>query len=343
MLPCGMDSSTHVRPCCQMTTPIRTAETQSSPLAIARAVLKTMRPHQWVKNLLCIVPIVFTGNLTDPAMVIGAMLAMVAFSLAASAVYIFNDIRDCERDQKHPVKCQRPIASGHLSTNLAIVCMLAFALSAMTIAACSNLAFLGVMMFYLLQNVAYTCGLKKVVILDVMLVANGFLLRAAGGAFAIDVSASPWLVLCTLTLALLVAFGKRRHEISLLGDAGAHRHTLVEYSAEFIDQSMSMAAASAMVMYSLFTLSPYAVDNYGRSEALVLSVPMVLYAVFRFVFLIRQERMGGEPSKMFVTDKPLLINAILWFGICIYAIYGPSGDLPWWRLGIFDGPQSLTP
>ncbi len=325
-----------------MTTPATTAET-SSPLATLRAVLRTMRPHQWVKNLLCVVPVVFTGNLTDPHMVMGALLAMLAFNLASGAVYIFNDIRDCERDRQHPVKCRRPIASGQLPMRTAIVFMSVFTLCALGIAAFSNLAFLAVMAFYLLQNVAYTSGLKRVVILDVMLVANGFLLRAAGGAFAINVSASPWLVLCTLTLALLVAFGKRRHEISLLGDAGAHRHTLVEYSAEFLDQSMSMAAAVAMVMYSLFTLSPYAVANYGRSEALVLSVPMVLYAVFRFVFLVRQERMGGQPSKMFVTDKPLLINAILWLAICIYAVYGPSDELPWWRIGIFDDPEALRP
>jgi hypothetical protein len=149
------------------------------------------------------------------------------------------------------------------------------------------------------------------------------------------VTASPWLVLCTLTLALLVAFGKRRHEIRLLDDAGAHRRTLTEYSPEFLDQSMSMAAASAMVMYSLFTLSPYVIRTYG-SQALVLSVPMVLYAIFRFVFLVREQSFGGDPTRMFVTDKPMLVNGILWLAVCTYAIYGPSEWLPWWRIGIFD-------
>lgn len=323
----------------RMTTPVNTAQSTAT-LSTLHALLRAVRPHQWVKNLLCVVPVVFTGKLHDVGMLIGSALAVVAFCFASGAVYIFNDLRDFERDQKHPVKCKRPIAAGQISFRFAAIWMVCFAIVALVIAAAQNLAFLALMGFYLFQNVAYTCGLKRIVILDVMLVANGFLLRAAGGAFAIDVSASPWLVLCTLTLALLVAFGKRRHEVSLLGDAGAHRHTLVEYSAEFLDQSMSMAAAAAMVMYSLFTLSPYAIDNYGRSEALVLSVPMVLYAVFRFVFLVRQERMGGQPSRMFVTDIPMVVNAVLWFGICIYAIYGPSGDLPWWRLGIFGEPPA---
>ena len=229
-----------------MATPVTTSKTQSPELVgTLKAFLRTTRPHQWVKNLLCFVPVVFTGNLTDMHMVMGSAMAVVAFCFASAAVYTFNDLKDRKQDQLHPVKKNRPIASGKLPVRFAVAAMVVLMLAAMGIAAYCNYAFLAVMSFYLAQNVAYTCGLKRIVILDVMLVANGFLLRAAGGAFAIDVTASPWLVLCTLTLALLVAFGKRRHEITLLGDAEAHRHTLGEYSEAFLDQSMSMAAASA--------------------------------------------------------------------------------------------------
>jgi 4-hydroxybenzoate polyprenyltransferase len=326
-----------------MATPFTTSKTQSPELiGTLKALLRTTRPHQWVKNLLCFVPVIFTGNLTDMHMVMGGALAVAAFCFASAAVYTFNDLKDRKLDQVHPVKRNRPIASGNLPVRFALVAMMILTLAAIGIAAYCNYAFLAVMSVYLLQNIAYTCGLKKIVILDVMLVANGFLLRAAGGAFAIDVTASPWLVLCTLTLALLVAFGKRRHEITLLGDAEAHRQTLGEYSEAFLDQSMSMAAASAMVMYSLFTVSPYVVRTYG-SQALVLSVPMLLYAVFRFVFLVRQQNMGGEPTKIFVTDTPMLINGVLWIIVCLYAIYGPSEWLPWWRMGFFEDPTPLAP
>ena len=310
---------------------------QQQTISTFRALLQTTRPHQWTKNLLCFVPVVFTRNLDKPELIFGASMAVVAFCLGASGVYLFNDLRDRQLDQAHPVKKQRPIASGRLSFGVAATAMVLLMSGSLIVALLCNATFLALMAFYLFQNVAYTSGLKRIVILDVMLVANGFLLRAAGGAFAINVTASPWLVLCTLTLALLVAFGKRRHEITLLGDAGAHRHTLVEYSAEFLDQSMSMAAASAMVMYSLFTLSRYATTTYG-SQALVLSVPMVMYAVFRFVFLVRQQELGGDPTRMFITDKPMLINGILWLTVCIYAIYGPSEWLPWWRMGFFEEP-----
>ncbi|MFK7817079.1 MAG: decaprenyl-phosphate phosphoribosyltransferase [Planctomycetaceae bacterium] len=324
-----------------MATPVSQTETRQLSTSTPRALLRAMRPHQWMKNLLCFIPVVFTGNLDEPQLILGALTAVLAFCLGASGVYLFNDLRDRTLDQQHPVKKLRPIASGQLPLGIARTALVLLWLGSLGVALACNVTFLALMAFYLFQNVAYTCGLKKIVILDVMLVANGFLLRAAGGAFAINVTASPWLVLCTLTLALLVAFGKRRHEIRLLVDAGAHRHTLVEYSPEFLDQSMSMAAASAMVMYSLFTLSPYVIRTYG-SQALVLSVPMVLYAIFRFVFLVREKSYGGDPTRMFVTDRPMLINGILWLAICIYAIYGPSEWLPWWRIGIFEADLPIS-
>ncbi len=302
-----------------------------------RSAWRSLRPHQWIKNLLCLVPLVFTGHLADLPMVLGGLVAVAAFCLASGAVYLFNDLVDREPDRLHPAKRLRPIAAGEFQKRDAAICMLLLAAGAIGLAASRNLVFCAVIVAYLLQNVSYTCGLKRVVILDVMLVANGFLLRAAGGAFAINVTASPWLVLCTLTLALLVAFGKRRHELSALGDAHGHRSTLSEYSAEFLDQSMAISAAAALVMYSLFTLSTYAAATYG-SHALVLSVPMVLYAVFRFIFLVRQERLAGDPSRLFVLDRPMLINGILWLLVCCYAIYGPSEWLPWWRFGYFEGP-----
>lgn len=296
------------------------------------AIVRSMRPHQWLKNLLCFVPVIFTGNLRDPSHLLGSTVAAISFCLAASAVYLFNDLRDYELDQSHPVKQKRPIASGMVSRRDAVIMIVLLVAGALASAGFCNFAFLGIVAFYLLQNVAYTAGLKRVVILDVMLVANGFLLRAAGGAFAIDVLASPWLVLCTLTLALTVAFGKRRHELTLLGDAEVRRHTLSEYSEDFLDQAMSIAAAAALVTYSLFTMSRYVEDTYG-SQALVLSVPMVIYGVFRFVFLVKRERLAGEPTRMFVMDRPMLINGVLWIVVSCFAIYGPHNWLPWWRVG----------
>lgn len=312
-----------------------TATLTSASGPLWRLLLRSARPHQWTKNLLCFIPVVFTGNLGEPQLVLGSAVAVIAFCLASSAVYLFNDLRDQERDREHPIKSKRPIVAGRLGTREVVAAIAVTGIAALLVASACNLVFTAVVAFYLLQNVAYTCGLKRVVILDVMLVANGFLLRAAGGAFAIDVTASPWLVLCTLTLALLVAFGKRRHELGLPApDHGSLRQTLTEYSPEFLDQSMSMAAAAAIVMYSLFTISPYVTQTYG-SQALVLTVPMVLYGVFRFVFLVRQQHLGGDPTRLFVLDRPMLVNGVLWFAVCIYAIYGPSEWLPWWRVGFF--------
>ena len=192
-----------------------------------------------------------------------------------------------------------------------------------------NKSFGGLLAVYVLMNVAYTLRLKQVVILDVMILACGFVLRAVGGAVAIGVPASSWLVLCTMTLALLVGFGKRRNELAVLqGDAANHRSNLEEYSLPFLDVMMTVSAAAAVIMYALYTAAAAHLRKDG-SPMLVLTTPFVIYGIFRYLYLVHQRTEGGDPSRLFVSDRPFVINGVLWVLACCAAIYGPTHWAIW--------------
>lgn len=303
--------------------------TRSDSLRTLRALARCLRPHQWVKNFLVFGGLLFSQRLTDPVAVLRSVHAFLLFCFAASSIYLLNDVQDRDEDRLHPEKRLRPIASGEVSSAAAIAAMLVLAIGSLGSSFMINRSFGVLLCLYFAMNVAYTVKLKHVVILDVMLIAFGFVLRAVGGAIAIGQPASSWLILCTMTLALLVGFGKRRNEIAVLqGDAANHRSNLDEYSLPFLDVMMTISAAAAVIMYTLYAA---AAAHFRKDHApmLVLTTPFVIYGIFRYLYLVHRQSGGGDPSKLFVSDKPFLINGVLWVLACCAAIYGPSHWAIW--------------
>lgn len=280
-----------------------------------------MRPHQWVKNLLVFAALIFSRNLTSGSAVLRSVLAFVIFCLLSGCVYILNDIVDLEKDKQHPEKSLRPLASGKLSKQSALLAVLALGIIALGCSFWLNVQFGVIAVIYLAINLAYSGWLKQFVIIDVMVLASFYVLRAMAGAEAIRVDISPWLIICTLLLALFLAFGKRRHElVSLADNAVNHRAILREYSATLIDQMISVVTASTVMVYILYTVSDDAVRQFGTKE-LIYTTPFVIYGIFRYLFLLHRRERGGNPSKLLLADKPLLVSIMLWLATVIVIIY----------------------
>ncbi len=271
-----------------------------------------MRPSHWVKNVVVFAALIFAQVYTDPQKVLLAVIAFIAFCFGTSAVYIINDIFDRENDKKHPVKSKRPIASGKVPIPAAITVSAILLVVSIALAAYANFPTVLALATYMILNIAYSAFLKHVVIIDVMSIAAGFVLRAAAGGFAIEVPISPWLLVCTILLALFLGFGKRRHELALLNDEAInHRKALADYSTPFLDQMISVVTASTVVAYSFYTLSPEVVEKFG-THWLSATIPFVLYGIFRYLFLIFHRGTGGNPTRLMLTDVPLLLCVLLW-------------------------------
>jgi 4-hydroxybenzoate polyprenyltransferase len=276
----------------------------------ALALLQAMRPQQWTKNGLVFAALVFDRKFTDFSTVMVSILAAICFCAASSTIYLINDVRDIERDQLHPRKRYRPIASGRITPRQALIAAAVLEIFSITIAVLISPAFALIILGYLVLMVAYTLELKQLAIIDVFAIAAGFVLRAAGGAIAIDVPVSPWLYACTMLLALLIGFGKRRSELaSLGGNAIAHRPSLGEYTLVLLDQYLSILAAATVIAYSLYTFDAAAVP---RNHAMMLTIPFVVYAIFRYLYLVQRSELGGTPEALLFADKPLLISIIGW-------------------------------
>jgi 4-hydroxybenzoate polyprenyltransferase len=281
----------------------------------------TLRPQQWVKNLLLFAGLIFSQNFYNSNLLLKSFAAFCLFCLLSSSVYIVNDILDRESDRKHPLKSNRPIAKGEIKISTAIVLFILLALISLGLSALLSKSFALMALSYLLLNLVYSQYLKHVVIIDVMCIALGFVIRAVAGAVVIGVEISPWLVVCTTLLALFLGFGKRRDELLVLDtQAGDHRKILTEYSPYFLDQMISVVTASTVVAYAFYTLSPE-VQIKLQTKYMELTIPFVLYGVFRYLYLIHQKEGGGSPTKMLLGDPPLLINIILWFIAVILIIY----------------------
>jgi 4-hydroxybenzoate polyprenyltransferase len=241
--------------------------------------------------------------------------------LISGAIYIFNDLRDREEDRAHPKKSQRPIAKGEISPSEAIV--LFVVLAAVGLAAAFFLQrgfFLAALVYFLLQ-VAYSLKLKQVVILDIFVIAAGFVIRVVAGGLVIGVPISSWLLICTMLLALLLSMGKRRHELTLLEErAIEHRPILKEYSAYLLDQMIAVVTASTLIAYCLYTISPETVEKFGTSN-LVWTAPFVLYGIFRYLYLVHLKGKGGSPEEFIIQDKPMLLNIVLWILAVILVLY----------------------
>lgn len=283
-----------------------------------------MRPQQWIKNLFLFAALVFSGHLFNPGDVLHIVLGFFAFSFVASGVYLFNDIADLEQDRLHPAKSRRPLPSGLLSTRTAFL-----AACILTVVGLVGSYLLGtdfgiILAIYLGLNILYSLHLKNIVILDVMTIATGFVLRVLGGAALISVPTSEWLIICTVLLALFLGFSKRRHELTILEtDANTHREVLEHYSPYFLDQMIGIVTASTVMSYVLYTISEDTVLKFGTKN-LIYTVPFVLYGIFRYLYLVHRREEGGDPTRLALTDRPLLFNMILWICSASYIIYGVS-------------------
>jgi 4-hydroxybenzoate polyprenyltransferase len=285
------------------------------------AIIRSMRPAQWTKNLFVFAALVFAQKFFELAELGRSIAAFLVFCLVSGAFYIFNDIRDCEEDRAHPKKCLRPIAHGDLGRGLGMVVFVVLAGGGLAAAFLLHRSFFYAVALYLILQLAYSLKLKHVVILDVFVIAAGFVIRVVAGGLVIDVPISSWLLICTTLLALLLAMGKRRHELLLLEDrATNHRAILKEYSAYLLDQMIAVVTASTLIAYCLYTISAETVAKFG-TDHLIWTAGFVLYGIFRYLYLVHQKGKGGSPEELILQDKPLLLNIVLWIGAVILILY----------------------
>ncbi len=282
-------------------------------------LVKEGRPKQWTKNLIVFAAIIFSGSLGEAALLLRTIIAFFALCALSSSVYILNDLVDLEKDRMHPKKRHRPLASGELSVGAArIGGLIAFVLGLGLATLAGIGALIGSLVYAALQ-LLYSFWAKHTVLLDVMVLAAGFVVRAAVGAWAIDVTISPWLLICAALLALFLALAKRRHELLLLEDeAASHRPILGEYTVPLVDEMLSMTAAATVVCYALWTFFS---ETAGGGEKLMLTVPFVIYGIFRYLYLVHRRNLGGSPEEILLTDFPMILNIILWLASGILVLY----------------------
>ena len=289
--------------------PGRPATPARSP-GIVFDLLATARPKQWIKNGFVFAALVFAGKLGQFDLVAKAVAAFILFSCLSSTVYLLNDAADAEADRRHPLKANRPIAAGRISVATAVTMSAVVACATLAVSALLDYRFGLVALAYLVLSTSYTFWLKHVVLLDVFSIAGGFVLRAMAGAAVIHVSISPWLYLCTILLSLFLGFGKRRHELLLLDDsARGHRRNLEEYTGPLLDDLINIVAGATIIAYSMYTFFASAVP---QNHAMMVTIPFVLYGVFRYLLLIHRTDIGGAPEEAVWRDSPLLIDLVLW-------------------------------
>jgi 4-hydroxybenzoate polyprenyltransferase len=285
-------------------------------------LFRMLRPEQWPKNVLVLMGAVFSGSGADIMVLERALLAMLSFTLAASVVYIANDLRDRSLDAAHPTRRRRPIASGQVSPVKATAVGVVLLSAALGTAWGVGELFTIIIGFYLLLNAVYSLGAKRVVIVDVIIVSMGFVLRAIAGAVAIKVAASSWIIVCTLTLALLVVLGKRRVdlEVATTNDL-THLLPAEWYSAQFLDLLMATSAGASIVTYSLYTLDPNTVARIGNRR-LALTIPLAVYGCLRYLYLVHTGRANADPTSVLLRDRGLQVAAVGWSILALVAVYG---------------------
>ena len=293
--------------------------------SLVTSLLVSLRPNQWTKNLLVFAGLLFSEQhkLRDPHAVVLAVSAFFVFCLLSGVVYLVNDVHDREGDRLHPLKSRRPIASGALSPHVALGAAVVIGAVALAGAFALGTKFGVVSMGYLALLALYSMSLKHVVILDVLVLAVGFVLRALGGAVAIGVPFSHWLLLLTLLLALFIGLSKRRAElVSLAEDAKGHRRILAEYSPYLLDQMIGVVTASTLLAYAFYTMSPETELKFG-TDLMPLTIPFPLYGIFRYLYLVHQREGGGNPSETLIADRPLLVCVALWGAAVALILYRP--------------------
>ncbi len=288
---------------------------------VASALWRSARPRQWIKNGALLAPLIFSRRVALVGSVERALLSAVLFCALASAVYLFNDLLDRERDRLHPEKRHRPIAAGELPVGVAGAASALLAAGGLGGALALSLPFGGAAAAYLVLQLGYSLLLKHLVLIDVFALAAGFVLRVVAGALAIAVPISNWLYLCTLLLALFLALAKRRAElVALEEEAGSHRRSLALYSLPLLDQLLGIVSACTIVAYSLYTLAADTLQKFG-TDALKFTIPCVIFGLFRYLFLIHRHGAGGSPERVLLSDVPLLVDVGLFLGLVVWALY----------------------
>lgn len=288
-------------------------------IGIPRAVLRELRPKQWLKNGLVFFGLIYALEFTNIPLLLRAIVAFAAFCCIASAGYVYNDLRDVELDRRHPTKRMRPIAAGLISPALAGGLALTLFVAGFLLAATLGWPFVAICLGYVVLTASYSVWLKHVVILDVFAVSAGFVVRAVGGAIAVDVPISPWLYVCTVLGSLVIALAKRRSELATLEDgAEAHRPALEHYTTEFLDQLIVIAATASVMAYSLYTFSA---ENVPKNHLMMITIPIVLYGVFRYLFLVKVRDLGGSPEELLLSDRSLVLSVILFVVVGAGVLY----------------------
>jgi 4-hydroxybenzoate polyprenyltransferase len=286
----------------------------------------SLRPMQWTKNTVVLAALVFSRNLFERTLAVRGLEAFGIFCLLSGAIYIINDIVDLDKDRAHPVKCNRPIASRRISRGGALVFSLVVIGAGLALAAWLNRGFFLVCVAYVAISILYSLGLKNMVVLDVLMISVGFVLRAMAGVEALKdlepgVVMSPWLLVCTLFLALFLGFNKRRHELDLLADdAARHRKSLDEYSKEFLDAMIAVVTAATVIAYAIYTIWPATIDKFS-TQNLIYTVPFVVFGLFRYMYLVIMKNKGGSPSEVLVSDMPLVADIVLWLVVAGLVLY----------------------
>lgn len=283
-------------------------------------LVRALRPKQWVKNSFCLAPLVFSRRALELDSVLEAGIVVAAFSLLASSIYLINDVFDRERDQMHPVKKNRPIAAGLVGVRTAIGVALLIGASAIVLGLHLSLGVVAVLGTYLVLNFSYSFWLKHLVLVDLFVIAIGFVLRVMAGAEAIDVSTSQWILTCTLFLSLLLAACKRRAEVEQQGPEAGTRKVLSAYSTRYLDVIIAVVAGGAVLSYALYTLSPATVQSLG-TENLVFTLPFVIFAVFRYIYLVFEKAQGESPFELLMRDVVMMINITGYVIVTILVVY----------------------
>lgn len=288
---------------------------------LIRLFLEAMRPHQWVKNLFVVAPLLFGRKLTDTDSVTNAFFGFAAFCALSSAVYIFNDWWDAEDDRAHPEKRNRPISSGALSGRVALAGALLLACAGLLLGFSVGPKFLTVVVLYSILMLGYCVAIKRIMVLDAMAIASGFVLRVVGGAAAVGVETTHWLIACTFLLALFLAFAKRRQELLVLADgASQHREVLNRYSLTYLENVINIVIGATIVCYALYTVAPETTARF-HTDNLIYGTVFVIYGMLRYLSLINDQSKGGNPSKLLLTDVPLLLTLSGWAIYNVAVIY----------------------
>jgi 4-hydroxybenzoate polyprenyltransferase len=294
-----------------------------SDRSVALNLLISLRPGQWTKNLFVFAGLVFGRRLLDPVSALHAAAAFAIFCALSGVVYLLNDVVDRATDARHPLKCRRPIASGALAPSTALATASVILIVALAAAYRLDVRFFLDAALYVVLLALYSVWLKHVVIMDALTIAIGFVLRVSAGALVIHVPISPWLLVCTILLALFLALSKRRHELVLLAEgATGHRRILQEYSPYLLDQMIGVVTASTLMAYILYATSAETAERFGTS-LLGLTIPFPLYGIFRYLYLVHQKAGGGSPSELLLADRPLLLCVALWGVVSAAIIYRP--------------------